>query len=78
MVRRLAREGARVLAVDMQTDALATLAAEFPDSRVIGHTADVSRSADCEGYVAAAVKHFGGVHLQQREVLHILDALREL
>ena len=63
VVKRLHEDGASVVAVDVQADKIAAAAAQFADGRVIGVAADVSTEAGCESYVAAAVKHFGGVHL---------------
>ena len=63
VVQRLYDEGASVVAVDVQADKVTKVASGFAGGRVIGVGADVSTEAGCEAYVAAAVKHFGGVHV---------------
>ena len=59
---RLAREGARVVAVDLK-DALdeGVAALESTGAEVLGVAADVTRAAEVEGYVAAAERRFGRV-----------------
>jgi NAD(P)-dependent dehydrogenase (short-subunit alcohol dehydrogenase family) len=59
---RLAREGARIVAVDLK-DALdeGVAGLEATGAEVLGVAADVTRAAEVEGYVAAAERHFGGV-----------------
>ena len=60
--RRLAAEGVRVVAVDVNGDAVARVAESLP-GEAISVTADVSSEADVEAYVAAAVERFGRVDL---------------
>jgi len=57
-VRRLARAGVRVLAVDVNADGLGALVAEFGDA-VQPHVADLTDRTQVEGAVAAAVERFG-------------------
>lgn len=57
---RFAQEGARVLAVDVNAEGLAgTVAAHEGAGSIVAHVADVSRAAEVEGMVAAAVDRFG-------------------
>ena len=62
-----ARAGARVLVVDMDGESAretcAMIAAEGGDAAP--HTADVTRAADCDGFVGAALQRFGRI-----DVLH--------
>jgi NAD(P)-dependent dehydrogenase (short-subunit alcohol dehydrogenase family) len=58
--RRLAREGARVVAVDIDGDGAARVAAEIGGVAV---AADVSREEDVERYLAEAVERFGRIDL---------------
>jgi NAD(P)-dependent dehydrogenase (short-subunit alcohol dehydrogenase family) len=57
----LAREGAKLMLVDLRGDALAAREAELRKSgaEVASQTADVSRSADVKGFIDAAVKRYG-------------------
>jgi NAD(P)-dependent dehydrogenase (short-subunit alcohol dehydrogenase family) len=57
-VGALVRRGARVLAVDVDDDGLAGLAAEF-ESSVVAHRADVGESAEAERMITTAVREFG-------------------
>jgi NAD(P)-dependent dehydrogenase (short-subunit alcohol dehydrogenase family) len=62
---RLSREGARVVAVDLDVAAVQRLAAVLP-TEAIGVGADVSSADDVDRYTHAAVDRFGridGVHL---------------
>jgi len=58
--RRLASEGARVVAVDIDGDGVSRVAEEIGGLAV---TADVSREEDVERYLAEAVERFGRVDL---------------
>jgi NAD(P)-dependent dehydrogenase (short-subunit alcohol dehydrogenase family) len=60
--RRLAREGAHVVAVDLDGDRAERLARELGGD-AIGVAADVSREEDVERYLAAAVDRFGRIDL---------------
>jgi len=59
----LAREGARLLLVDVQAEGLAARERELAatGAEVASCRADVSRSADVQGYVAAALRHHGRI-----------------
>jgi 3-oxoacyl-[acyl-carrier protein] reductase len=63
IVRRLAAEGSRVLAVDNQKAGLDRLVAELGTERVVACVADVTREEECDRYVQTAVSRFGGVQL---------------
>ena len=54
-------EGAKVLLVDMNEDALKKAVEELGGENVKYATADVTKSADVQRYVADAVKHFGKI-----------------
>lgn len=58
--RRFVDEGARVLLVDVDGEALERAAAEFGEAAATC-VADVTDEAATEGYVRAAVERFGGV-----------------
>ncbi len=58
--RLFVNEGAKVLLVDRDAEALARLCAELGGS-ARSRVADVSREEDSAGYVKAAVQEFGGV-----------------
>jgi NAD(P)-dependent dehydrogenase (short-subunit alcohol dehydrogenase family) len=58
--RRFVDEGARVLLVDVDGDALGRAAAEFGEAAATC-VADVTDEAATAAYVRAAVEHFGGV-----------------
>jgi NAD(P)-dependent dehydrogenase (short-subunit alcohol dehydrogenase family) len=58
--RRFVDEGARVLLVDVDGDALERAAAEFGEAAATC-VADVTDEAATAAYVRAAVEHFGGV-----------------
>lgn len=62
-VRHLATAGARVLAVARRADRLDRLAAELREApgEVVPCTADVTRDADVQAMVAAAVTALGGI-----------------
>ncbi len=57
----LAREGAKLLLVDLRGDVLAAREAELRKSgaEVASQTADVSKSAEVKAFIDAAVKRFG-------------------
>ena len=61
----LAREGARIVAVDMNAEGGEAAAAqvEAAGGEACFVRADVSRAADCEAMVAAAEKRFGALHV---------------
>lgn len=62
IARRFAAEGARVLAADLNLDGAQRLAGEIGGGAVaVG--GDVSRGADVEAIVAAAVRAFGGLDI---------------
>lgn len=60
--RRLVAEGVQVLAVDINPDSLAALAAELGDA-VRPHRADMALREEVESAVAAAIRHFGGLDI---------------
>lgn len=63
-VRRLLEAGCKVAAVDRSEEALRSAFAEVGDGeRLSLFVADVTREAETEAYVAAAVQRFGGVDL---------------
>src|SRR5690606_26742246 len=57
--RRFVAEGANVLLVDLDGEALDRVAREIGGDRVATQVADVSDPAAAGGYVAAAVERFG-------------------
>jgi 3-oxoacyl-[acyl-carrier protein] reductase len=57
-----ARNGARVVIADLNTSGAAAVAASI-GKQAVPFTCDVSRKADVEGLVAAAVKVFGGLDI---------------
>lgn len=62
---RFAREGASVVAVDMDADALSAVVDEIKSGggSAVAVTADVTRGEDVRSYVANAVDSFGGVDI---------------
>lgn len=62
-VERFAQEGASIVAVDLASSPLdeAINVAEAAGASAIAVPTDVTRAAEVEGYVEAAVKRFGGV-----------------
>lgn len=56
-----ARLGARVVVVDRDGDAAAAVAAEIGKSSAIACTADVTRAADVQAYVKAALDAYGRI-----------------
>lgn len=65
LAERFAREGARVVLADIETDALAAVEAEMAGygHDVMAHRTDVSNYDDVVALEAAAVDRFGAVHL---------------
>jgi hypothetical protein len=63
--RRFSAEGAKVVLVDRQREALEKVAAELPSDRTLVHVADVSDSRAVDDMVASAVKRFGRLDVQQ-------------
>jgi NAD(P)-dependent dehydrogenase (short-subunit alcohol dehydrogenase family) len=59
-VQRLAKEGTKVVAVDLRASEMAGLAEEHGDAVAI-LPADVATADGCESYVKAAVERFGAV-----------------
>jgi NAD(P)-dependent dehydrogenase (short-subunit alcohol dehydrogenase family) len=59
----LAREGARLMLVDVNAGGLAEQEKKLRDAgaQVVSQAADVSRSADVQAFVAATVKRFGRI-----------------
>jgi meso-butanediol dehydrogenase/(S,S)-butanediol dehydrogenase/diacetyl reductase len=57
--RRFSAEGAKVILVDRQREALDKVAGELPSDRTLAHVADVSDSKAVDGMVASVVKRFG-------------------
>jgi NAD(P)-dependent dehydrogenase (short-subunit alcohol dehydrogenase family) len=58
--QKLAAEGGRVVCVDISAEAVEATAADIGESAV-AVTADVSRRADCDGFVARCVEAFGAI-----------------
>lgn len=58
--RRLAEEGAHVVAVDLDADRASAIAAELP-TESIGIGADVASEDDVAAYMATAIERFGSV-----------------
>lgn len=56
---QLLEAGARVVLVDMDEAAMAAVAADRPDDRVLTHRADIRRPAQLRAAVAAAVTRWG-------------------
>jgi NAD(P)-dependent dehydrogenase (short-subunit alcohol dehydrogenase family) len=65
-----AREGARVLCVDLVKERAEETAAAVrgEGGEAIAHAADVTRSPECEGMVAAALDHWGGLDILHNNV----------
>lgn len=51
---RIAREGGRVVAVDVSAERLSELAASLPDAEIVTVTGDITRQEDIDAIVAAA------------------------
>jgi len=68
-----AKEGAQVVAVDVNEQAARDTAKEIPGSLAI--KADVSKAADCERMVAEAEKKFGKLHIlfNNAGIMHAKD-----
>ena len=58
-----AAEGAQVMLVDIETDALQSAVAEIGAEQAAYTVADVSDAAETQAYVAATVERFGGVDI---------------
>lgn len=58
-----AAEGARVVIADISSEAAAALAAEISPDRAIATATDVTKRADVDAMIAAAVDRFGGVDI---------------
>ena len=58
-----AAEGAHVMLVDIETDALQRAVAEIGTEQAAYTVADVSDAAETQAYVAATVERFGGVDI---------------
>ncbi len=58
-----AAEGARVVIADINGEAAAALAAEIGPDRAIATAIDVTKRADVDAMIAAAVDRFGGVDI---------------
>ncbi len=56
-----ARYGAKLVVVDRDAEAAAAVAAEIGPERAIACTADVTRTADVQAYVTAALDRFGSI-----------------
>ncbi len=65
-----AREGARVLCVDLVKERAEETAAAIrgEGGEAIAHAADVTRSPECEAMVAAALDHWGGLDILHNNV----------
>jgi len=64
--RLFAKEGAKVLAVDLNAEGLAETCAELEDGTtgsISPHTADVGNEADVEGFVQHCISTFGGLDI---------------
>ena len=57
--RRFSAEGAKVVLIDRQREALEKVASELPPDRTLARVADVSDSRSVEDMVASTVKRFG-------------------
>ncbi|MEM7507092.1 MAG: SDR family oxidoreductase [Pseudomonadota bacterium] len=63
---RFAEEGARVLVVDVQSDAASRVAAEINESHqgaAVAHTADVAKALDVNGMIKATLAEFDGLDI---------------
>ena len=58
---RLAREGARVIAVDISADRLAEFAGSLPEADVVTVVGDITKQADIDAIVAAAGDRIDGL-----------------
>jgi NAD(P)-dependent dehydrogenase (short-subunit alcohol dehydrogenase family) len=61
--RAFAREGAKVVLVDLNEEGLRALAAELGDDVAVAVPGDVTDSSAVAGAVSAAVERFGGLHI---------------
>ncbi len=62
MTEALVEGGGRVLAVDVNEDALSALVERLPRGRSASHAADIRDAGSCSGIVERAVAEFGAVH----------------
>lgn len=60
VARRLSDEGTKVVVVDLDSEAAERIAGSLP-AEAIGVAADVSKEADVDGYMKAAIERFGGI-----------------
>lgn len=58
---RIAREGGRVIAVDISGDRLAELSASLPDTQIITVAGDITKQDDIDAIVAAAGERIDGL-----------------
>ncbi|MFC4242662.1 SDR family NAD(P)-dependent oxidoreductase [Gryllotalpicola reticulitermitis] len=58
---RIAREGGRVVAVDVSADRLAELASALPEAGIVTVTGDITRQEDVDAIVAAAGERIDGL-----------------
>jgi len=61
--KRFVDEGAKVLLVDLDQTSLEAAVSEIDSRQLSSFAADVTSSADCEAFIASAVKQFGGVDI---------------
>lgn len=60
--RRLSRDGAHVVVVDVNGDAAASVAGDLP-GRAVAVTADISTEEGVDAYIGAALEEFGAIDL---------------
>ncbi len=61
--KRLAAQGAKVVAIDLQAERLASLREAVPAERLLAHAADVADDGQVAAAVDAAVARFGALHV---------------
>jgi len=61
--RLFAAEGARIMLVDLDADALQSTVADIGSEQADCIIADVTDTAQTQAYIAAAVERFGGVDI---------------
>lgn len=59
--KRFVAEGAKVMLVDVQAEALASAVAELGDDVAAFHVADVSQEEDVKAYVAQTIERYGRI-----------------
>lgn len=76
---RLAQEGAAVVAIDINGEAVEAVAASLPTPS-LGIRADISSEADVDGYMTQAVERFGTIDLYHLNagIFGVFDALPDL